>query len=295
MKKPNLFFIGAPKCGTTSIAYQLSRHPEIFMSNPKEPHFFEEDIDRGVKNIKEYESLFKNVQNHHKVVGEASTGYLYSKDAVKNALSYSPEAKILVSIRNPYEMAISLFYHNCRQLTENANNFSEAWNLQNDRRKGLNVPRACLSQRLLLYSDRCSLGDQLQKLYEEVDSAKIYVAIFDDLKNNPSSFYKNLYNFLDVRVLFSEKFPVLNEKIEIKHKFIVHSLRSLGKLKRKLGLSKSIGLATWILNKTSSSFKQKVEIDEEVFSKMDKVFNPQINKIENIVKRDLKNWCNYRP
>ena len=71
MIKPNFFFVGAPKCGTTSIAYYLSQHPNIFISNPKEPHFFEEEIPRGIKSLKAYESLFSNAKNHHKVVNHS--------------------------------------------------------------------------------------------------------------------------------------------------------------------------------------------------------------------------------
>jgi hypothetical protein len=30
LKYPNFFIVGAPKCGTTSLHYWLSQHPEIF-------------------------------------------------------------------------------------------------------------------------------------------------------------------------------------------------------------------------------------------------------------------------
>jgi len=31
---PNFIIIGSMKCGTTSLAYYLSQHPDIFISNP---------------------------------------------------------------------------------------------------------------------------------------------------------------------------------------------------------------------------------------------------------------------
>ena len=37
---PNLFIVGAAKAGTTSLAYYLSQHPDVFMSKLKEPHHF---------------------------------------------------------------------------------------------------------------------------------------------------------------------------------------------------------------------------------------------------------------
>ena len=41
---PNLFIIGAPKAGTTSLHAYLSHHPEIAMSRIKECRCFERDV-----------------------------------------------------------------------------------------------------------------------------------------------------------------------------------------------------------------------------------------------------------
>ena len=44
---PNFFIIGAPKCGTTSLAAWLAEHPAIYMSQIKEPHYFSSDLNHG--------------------------------------------------------------------------------------------------------------------------------------------------------------------------------------------------------------------------------------------------------
>jgi hypothetical protein len=44
IRKPNLFMIGGPKCGTTSFQEYPAGHPHIFMSEPKEPCYFDKDI-----------------------------------------------------------------------------------------------------------------------------------------------------------------------------------------------------------------------------------------------------------
>lgn len=36
--------IGCMKCGTTSLFYYLSQHPQIAACNPKEPNFFADDL-----------------------------------------------------------------------------------------------------------------------------------------------------------------------------------------------------------------------------------------------------------
>ncbi|WP_423824885.1 sulfotransferase [Salinibacter ruber] len=36
---PNFFIIGAPQCGTTSLADLLAQHPEVYFCPEKEPRF----------------------------------------------------------------------------------------------------------------------------------------------------------------------------------------------------------------------------------------------------------------
>ena len=39
MAKPNLLIVGAAKSGTTSLHNYLNQHYDVFMCDPKEPHF----------------------------------------------------------------------------------------------------------------------------------------------------------------------------------------------------------------------------------------------------------------
>jgi Sulfotransferase family len=70
MIKPNFFILGAPKCGTTSLAVWLSEHPHIYMPQ-KEPHFFNTDHRRFLNSRVGYERLFAGANERHRVVGEA--------------------------------------------------------------------------------------------------------------------------------------------------------------------------------------------------------------------------------
>jgi hypothetical protein len=62
MSKPNFFIIGAPKCGTTAMANFLENNPQVFMSFPKEPNFFNTDHNIGIfGQLNQYLKLFKNL------------------------------------------------------------------------------------------------------------------------------------------------------------------------------------------------------------------------------------------
>ena len=97
-KKPNLFIVGHPRSGTTSLYWMLKQHPEIFMSEEKEPHYFDKDVAQKTK--KGYLSLFSGLGDEN-VVGEATPSYLRSKVAAKEIKKFNPDAKITIFLREP--------------------------------------------------------------------------------------------------------------------------------------------------------------------------------------------------
>ncbi len=78
------------------------------MPEVKEPHFFNTDERQGVESLPAYESLFDKAGPRHVAVGEASVWYLYSSVAVASILRYRPDARFIVMLRNPVEMAPAL-------------------------------------------------------------------------------------------------------------------------------------------------------------------------------------------
>src|SRR6478752_3812539 len=124
---PNLFIVGAPKAGTTSLHTYLARHPEAFMCDPKEPHYFSSvtalpawrgqagavtDPNTGrlvaptVTTESAYASLFVGAGGC-RVIGESSTSYLADPEACRRIRETAPDARIIIMIRDPVERAIS--------------------------------------------------------------------------------------------------------------------------------------------------------------------------------------------
>src|SRR5215469_6450999 len=109
MTKPNLFIVGAPRCGTSSLWTYLKGHPEIFMSAKKELYFFDrDDIDsREGKSREDYLRHFP-ASSDHKKVGEATPSYLRSRHAPQAIKAFSPRAQIIIMLRNPVDVLHSL-------------------------------------------------------------------------------------------------------------------------------------------------------------------------------------------
>ena len=83
---PNLFLVGAAKAGTTSLYDSLARHPAIYMSPMKEPHFFSriepapswEGFFPHVSDEAEYLALFKGAGNED-LLGEIFSRFCIGK------------------------------------------------------------------------------------------------------------------------------------------------------------------------------------------------------------------------
>jgi hypothetical protein len=113
---PDLFVAGAPRSGTSSIWSYLDQHPQIFMSRLKEPHFFSDHKPRYVPTVSDeaaYLRLFAGAAAGQ-LRGEASPTYLADARAPERIARVSPEARIVVVLRNPVDRAYSAYWHRVR-------------------------------------------------------------------------------------------------------------------------------------------------------------------------------------
>ena len=292
MNKPNFFILGAPKCGTTSMAKWLSEHPEIFMSTTKEPHYYNTDhIHRLTQDYQHYLSFFANATSAHKIIGEASVWYLFSKEAVPNILAdlKNDNLKFLVMVRNPVQMAYSLHQEHVWAINEPVKNFREAWNLQSKRKEGKEIGLFTEDVNLLLYGETCKLGEQLNRLYNTVGKNAVHVVLLDDLKENPEEEYKNVLNFLNLSYDGRKKFAAQNERKSTKSDNIAKLLRVLGLVRQKLNMRKGFGILTKV--KTINTSKQTTEkLDPEFENELKNYFRNDILLLSSLINRDLSHW-----
>lgn len=294
-KTPNFFILGAPKCGTTSLAKWLSEHPNIFMSGIKEPHYYNTDHLHGVViDENHYNSLFKQVGPEHSVIGEASVWYLYSKEAVLNILKDAGNKKIkfVVMLRNPSKMAISLHEQQVFNLNEPETDFVKAWNLQEDRKWNKKVGISTRDPQLLVYGEICKLGAQLQRLFQVVSRESVHVVILDDMKTNAVETYKKILTFLEVPFDNRNDFNAVNTAKLRKSPFLALIIKLIGKLKQRLNITKGFGL----LNKTNAiNVKSKIRapLSLETRLMLSSYFKEDVALLSKLIDRDLSHWNEY--
>ena len=105
---PNFFLIGANKAGTTSLHYYLSQHPDVFMSNPKEPRFFSTEYERGFDH---YRKAYFRDYGGERVVGDAATQHLYLPFVAERIAASVRDPRFAVICRNPVDRLISNYWH----------------------------------------------------------------------------------------------------------------------------------------------------------------------------------------
>ncbi len=260
MTEPNLFLVGAPKCGTTSVANYLAQHPEAFVCKPKEPAFFADDLrDRLVSNEREYFGLFRSA-GIERWVCDASTDYLFSQNAIARISQLYPDARFIVTCRDHADMAFSLYQEQYSNGYEDVADFSAAWALCAARRAGHHIPMFVREPRRLDYQSRIRVGAQLTQLSEHVPRDRIFFIDFDVLKNETPRVFRSLCDFLGIdpgaEIDFSPK-NLQKEVINPGSVRVGHILRSL---KARAGIRRSFGVANWFSRRGKRTAAARREI-----------------------------------
>lgn len=289
MRKPNFFIVGSPKCGTTTIANWLANHPQVYFSQPKEPFFFCSELRMGVTSIHTYEQLFDNADAQHIAIGEGTTHYIYSETAVPRILEYNPEAKFIVCIRNPIEMAPSLHAERLFSGFENVKEFSLAWAMQADRMAGRRVPWAARDDKdLLQYGPICMHGALLARLLKTVSRECVLVVLLDDMIESPGVVGEDLTKFLGI---CSVDTPLIaaNPRKDIRSSFLASLIRYPVRIKKAIGVDAKWGLAN-SLRALNAREGKKGTIDVQTREMLKEYFREDIKVLEEILSRDFAAW-----
>lgn len=289
-RRPRYFLLGAPKCGTTALASYLADHPLIYVSKPKEPHYFCKDLKAGgcpVSSDEEYLDTFFPGLDESKTLAaiDCSVWYLYSEVAVKEILRFEPDAKFLVMLRNPVKMVWSLYSMLTFQGQEDQKDFMSAWQLQETRKKGANLPPGLwLDKKMLLYRDVCALGSQLEKVFDEIDPNRVHIEFQNNLFADTRNSYIRVLQFMNVPDDGRSEFKKENAGRKIKNQALFNLLRS------KLVMSAVVGAKKFLGLKTLGIGRPDLPLPEKIGSFLLKQFEGEVRMLENLLTTNLAEW-----
>lgn len=296
---PSFFVVGAPRCGTTALSKALAGNPKISFSKPKETHFFLEDRSRvPVDEIRRQylESFHPNLTRETQAIGDGSVSYLYNPDSIRQALAFDDRAKFIASVRSPVDMLRSYHARLLFSLDEDVQDFAKAWNLQEDRAAGRNVPKRCRDARLLLYGQVARLGQQVEQLFQVAGRERCHVVVFDDFAGSPRDVYEQLLAFLavddDGQTTFTRKRENSGFKSRWLQQFVMNpppwAFRLIEVSDKKL-LSRLKGVRKRI-KKFNKVKERRQELSDDMRAMLRRYFADDVQKLSDLLGRDLTYW-----
>ena len=287
MNLPNLLIVGAAKSGTTSLHNYLKQHPDIFMSNHKEPHFLINNeigvnrIPKGINNLQDYSNLFSNGTSY-KYRGESSAMYLqFPEIAIKNIDRYlNEDVKIIIMLRNPIERAFSGYQHVKRYNLDEDLDFEDAIEISEQRYfTNNNITPASRYIHIGMYNE-------FVRKFKTKFKTNVHIIIYKDFINNTNQELSRLFSFLgikDVQIDFNKQYMVggwkwkndLFRKIFMKRHF----------------LKKFIPFKRLIKAAFKSFATDSVEkIDDTVREKLIGIYKDDIKNLSTFLNVDLNFW-----
>lgn len=299
MPKPDFFIVGAPKCGTTSLARYLSQHPDVFIPSgpPREPHYFLPAAKRDPLDRDEYLQLFEPGAGCRRV-GEKSVWYLYAPEVPRRIAEFEPDARIIVMLRNPADMLHSLHSELLTTRTENIEDFGEALRAEEDRKEGRRIPPGCDWPPMLFYSDVGRYSVQLGRYVETFGRDRVHVILFDDFVSDTPAAYRDVLRFLDVDSAFRPDFRVHNPNTKPRSPWLSYLRHNYPRWLRTLGqlLLPSEQLRRAIMDAIDSVNTKRQDrepMSPRLRQRLAREFRPEVQKLEDMLDRDLGEW--YRP
>lgn len=189
---PNFLIIGSQKAGTTSLYHALRQHPQVFMSAEKEPNFFFHDhlYQRG---LAAYQTHF-NGADSFAAIGEASPGYICHPAAPARICAAIPDAKLIVTVREPVARAYSQYWDSRRKLSVGVT-FEQAFRDHFSTRFGEGQHG---------FFSRGFYWQYIEAYLHQFAREQLLVLIAERLAAQPHAVYAQICNFLGIERIFSD-------------------------------------------------------------------------------------------
>lgn len=296
---PNLFIVGAGKAGTSALYSYLRLHPDIFMSPIKEPNFFCADLHFRIPRLsnEDYAQLFATGR-YCQYRGEASVSYLLSASSASGIRTYSPDAKIIIMVRNPIEVMQARHAQNVVCGDEDIFDFNEALDAEPARRSGYRVPDSATVVEWLFYREWVNFSEQICRYYDEFPRDQIFVGVYDDFRHDTRSFYKSLLDFLQLPAYLPDRFEFINRRRKVRsyplHRMLYGDSSALNIAVKYVLPSRKMRRYLYrtlmSLNTAYAASEPHHRLPLPVRARLIRDLSPEITRLGILIGRDLTHW-----
>lgn len=284
--RPNLFIVGAAKAGTTSLYHYLRQHPDIFMSPVKEPHFFSQvrpdpaqrTFMTIVSDEQAYAELFREATDE-RFVGEASPSYLWDTETPGRIRESSPDARIIILLREPVSRAHSHYLMDVREGRQWLSFYDALKTDYARQRKGWGISH--------LYVELGQYCEQVSRYLQHFGPERVLVLFFEALAGDPRATLEDVLGFLgtDLTALDGIHYDKLNPYAAPRSNL---SRRVLG-TNRWRGLRQR--LPDWLKRFARSRLllrqEEKPQLDARAVAFLQEIYEPDRTCLEDLLQRPL--------
>jgi len=297
IRRPDFFIVGAPRCGTSALAVYLGRHPDIFMPVLKDAHFFGHDLHKQPMEFhaldpKKYEQMFAGAGNRRRA-GEASVLYLLSRYAGDEIKEYSPDAQIIIMLRNPVDLIASLHGDLVWNTWENFTNIEDALAAEPQRRCGQNIPGNTMIHEALYYREIVKFSEQVERYFTIFGRDLVKVIIYDDFAAQPGAVVADTVDFLKLPYRDIGPFTAINAskvaRIRSLQKYIQRPPWPIAPLLHTLPDRVRLPLLRAALSLNSQTVRRP-PMDPALRAQLRQEFAPEVEKLSALIGRDLTGW-----
>jgi hypothetical protein len=176
--RPTYVGIGAQKCASTWLHRILAEHPQVAVPEVKEVDFFSYHYDRGYQ---WYERGFA-AAGAARARGEISPSYFCEPSVPERVARYVPDARILLSLRDPVQRALSNHRHEVRVGHLTGPDLSFETGLANNP----------------MYVEQGRYATHFKNWLRHFPSERILVVLMEDVESDPLGVSRAVYRFLGV-------------------------------------------------------------------------------------------------
>jgi len=280
--RPTYVGIGAQKCASTWLHRILAEHPQVAVPEVKEVDFFSYRYDHGYQ---WYENHFSG-GGSALARGEISPSYFCEPTVPERVARYIPEARILLSLRDPVERALSNHRHEVREGHLTGADLSFETGMRNNP----------------MYVEQGLYATHLRNWLRYFPREQILVVLMEDVETAPETVSKLVYGFLDV----DDNFVPTGLKNRYNRSFTSRSA-ALGSVKDAVyGLTRRPGLR-WLWDAAAGSGLRSLyrgindvpssavipQPKDQTLRELRGRFAPEIQDLETLIGRPLAQWLEH--
>lgn len=297
-RMPDFLIVGGPKCGTTALYYYLKQHPQIFMPNVKEVHYFGSDLHFKLGESRldadSYMALFSRAKPGQ-CLGEASVWYLYSNLAAQEIADRCPAVRIIIMLRNPVDVLHSLHSQFVFEGNEDILDFEQALEAEADRVRGLRVPPSAYFVEGLFYRRVVGFSSQVDEYLRVFGHERVLFVIYDDFKRDTYGAYREVTRFLGVRDDFRPTFRIINANKQVRSRYLqqlmlhppefarrIYRLLRFPRAWRKFFYDQTRNLNTRVL--------QREPMRPEFRGRLKQELREEVERLSELLGKDLGSW-----